>query len=170
MDIGIVGGGITGLAAAIAFRQAGHRVTVYEQAPQFTEVGAGIALPPNALTCLQILGLRDRFPTHPISTAPATICDQRGKVLVRATLAQFTGGTEFVVTHRAALIDVLVNQLPEYCLRPAHTVTAVTPDGHITTQHNTDSFDLVIAADGVHSIVRQTLWPNHTPRRTGIIA
>lgn len=170
VDIGIVGGGITGLAAAIAFRQTGHRVTVYEQAPKFTEVGAGIALPPNALTCLRILGLRDRFPAHPLSTAPATICDQRGKILVRATLAQFTGGTEFVVAHRAALIDALVSQLPQHCLRPAHTVTAVTSDGRVTTQHDTDSFDLVIAADGVNSVVRQTLWPTYTPRRTGIIA
>ena len=54
MGVGIVGGGIAGLQAALAFGQIGQRVAIFEQAPAYTEVGAGIAVPPNALSCLAV--------------------------------------------------------------------------------------------------------------------
>lgn len=170
MDVGVVGGGITGLAAAIAFVRLGHQVTVFERAPEFAEVGAGIALPPNALRCLGILGLRDRFQAHSRSTAAISIQTETGRILVRGTLAQFSGGSQFVVTHRAALIAALVGQLPERCLRPAHAVSSVTPDGSITTQHGAQSFDLVVGADGVNSTVRRSLWRTKQPGHTGVTA
>ncbi|MCB2043691.1 MAG: NAD(P)-binding protein, partial [Rhodoferax sp.] len=52
LHIGIVGGGVGGMAAAIALRRRGHRVTVYEQAGQFARVGADINLTPNAVRAL----------------------------------------------------------------------------------------------------------------------
>ncbi|MGE6738294.1 FAD-dependent monooxygenase, partial [Streptomyces sp. NPDC059900] len=55
----IVGGGIGGLAAAIALHRRGWHVEVLERAPQFTEIGAGISLWPNALRALEALGLAD---------------------------------------------------------------------------------------------------------------
>lgn len=170
MDVGVIGGGITGLAAAIAFRHCGHRVTVFERAAEFTEVGAGIALPPNALRCLGMLGLGDRFTAHSRSADVVSIRTETGTVLVRGTLAQFCGGSQFVVTQRATLIAALVSQLPEDCLRPAHLVSSVTLDGRVTTEHGSRSFDLVIASDGVNSTVRRTLWKTAQPHRTGITA
>lgn len=56
MEVGIVGGGIAGLAAALAFRQIGHRVTVFEQAPAFTEVGAGIRLAAERINLFALAG------------------------------------------------------------------------------------------------------------------
>ncbi|WP_157420430.1 FAD-dependent oxidoreductase, partial [Actinomadura kijaniata] len=59
MDAIVIGGGIGGLAAALALHRGGHRVRVLERAPAFTEVGAGLALQPNALRALDALGLGD---------------------------------------------------------------------------------------------------------------
>jgi salicylate hydroxylase len=56
----VAGGGIGGLAAALAQARAGHRVTVLEGRPEFSEIGAGIQLAPNAFHALGALGVRDR--------------------------------------------------------------------------------------------------------------
>ena len=56
----IVGGGIGGLAAAVALRRIGWDVTVLERAREFTEVGAGLSLWPNGLRALELLGVRNR--------------------------------------------------------------------------------------------------------------
>ena len=56
LRIGIVGGGVGGLSAAIALHQQGHEVTVFEQAPQFSRVGADINLTPNVVRAIDGLG------------------------------------------------------------------------------------------------------------------
>ena len=73
MKIGINGGGVGGLAAAIALRQAGHDVEVFEQARDYNRVGADINLTPNAVRALDTLGVVPSLmetaaqPTHRIS-------------------------------------------------------------------------------------------------------
>lgn len=172
MEVGIVGGGIAGLAAALAFGQIGHRVAVFEQAPAFAEVGAGIAVPPNALACLRLLGVHDALPRLESPLQPATIRNEHGRVLVRAPLAALAGapGGDFVVAHRALVIEALRSRLPDSALHPGSAVTHVTADGVIETCGHRRRFDLVIGADGVNSVTRRQLWPWATPRRTGITA
>jgi salicylate hydroxylase len=56
----VIGGGIGGVATALAARRAGREVTVLEQAPAFTEVGAGLQMAPNATRVLRDLGVLDQ--------------------------------------------------------------------------------------------------------------
>ena len=63
LKIAIIGAGMGGLAAAAALRKVGHDVTVYEQARQFTRLGAGIQIGCNAMHVLRGLGLEDRLRT-----------------------------------------------------------------------------------------------------------
>src|SRR5690242_10565827 len=61
MNIAIVGAGIGGLAAAALLQRAGHHVNVYEHAPRFARVGAGIQMAPNAIKVLRALGLESEL-------------------------------------------------------------------------------------------------------------
>ncbi|WP_433566116.1 FAD-dependent monooxygenase [Nocardia sp. CA-151230] len=166
---GIVGGGIAGLGAAIALRAAGWEVTVYEQAERFTEVGAGIILSANALHALDMLGVGREVRTQLISDRPGTVRNQRGRVLINARIDDFVGGV--VAMRRADLITMLAAAVPAESVRLGTKVVAVDETGRIRTSSDTAHYDIVIAADGVHSRVRSALWPRLGPvRRTGITA
>ncbi|MEV6426261.1 FAD-dependent monooxygenase [Nocardia sp. NPDC051463] len=164
---GIVGGGIGGLAAAIALRNDGWQVTVYERAQEFTEVGAGISLFPNAITALDALGVGAALRAAGVGEAPGEIRNAAGRVLFTRWAKPLTGG--FTVLHRADLISLLVQALPGDCLRPGSTVEDVDLDGTLRIGGETVRHDLIVGADGVHSAIRQRLWPGDTAvRRTGI--
>ena len=71
LRIGIIGGGLGGLSAAVALHQAGFDVAVYEQAPELTQIGGGINMGPNAARVLRRLGLGaglDREGVRPLGT------------------------------------------------------------------------------------------------------
>lgn len=167
----IVGGGIGGLAAAIGLRSAGWIVTVYERAPRFTEVGAGLALGPSALAALDALGVSDEIRATAIADRPAEVRNQHGRTLISGKLSDITGGEDFVLIHRADLIATLVSALPSDCLRAGTPVLGATPRGTVRTYSGTTGYDLVVAADGINSTTRQQIWPHALPaRRTGITA
>ena len=87
LRIAVVGAGLGGLTAAVALRQAGFDVEVYEQAPELTEVGGGINMGPNAARVLYRLGLGkglDREAVRPLSTHQRRWQD--GRTLQRAPL------------------------------------------------------------------------------------
>jgi 2-polyprenyl-6-methoxyphenol hydroxylase-like FAD-dependent oxidoreductase len=169
MRVGIVGGGFAGLAAAIAFRQTGHHVTVFEKATSPSAAGGAIALAPNALKCLSILGVRDHVVTEPWSQMPATVRARDGRVLVRRTLAQLAGGDEFATVPRAHLIALLAARLPAPCVQYSSRVTLIAGDGTVVVGGHTQRFDLVIGADGLRSVARKFLFPDAPPARpTGI--
>ncbi|MCV7062392.1 hypothetical protein H7I76_22240, partial [Mycolicibacterium vaccae] len=100
------------MAAAIAFRREGHKVTVFERAAGPSSAGGAISLAPNALRCLKILSVDDHLSTHPWSDMPATIRNSSGRVLVRSTMGRLTGGAEFACVPRAQLISWLTAALP----------------------------------------------------------
>lgn len=169
MRIGIIGAGFGGLAAAIAFRQRGHDVCVYEKTAGPSAAGGAIALAPNALACLSVLGVRDEVATQPWSGMAATVRASDGRVLVRRTLAQLTGGREFAVVPRAQLIGWLADRVPDRCLRFSTDVTSVDEAGVVTADGGRERFDLVVGADGQRGVARRLVWPDAPPpRNTGI--
>jgi 2-polyprenyl-6-methoxyphenol hydroxylase-like FAD-dependent oxidoreductase len=169
MRVGIVGAGFAGLAAAIAFRQNGHDVTVFERAARPLVTAGAIALAPNALACLSILGIKDPITTQPWSRMAATVRTPAGRILVRRNLAQLTGGDEFAAVPRAQLIAWMSARLPSQCLEYGCGVTGVGADGTIEVDGSAARFDLVVGADGVRSVTRQLVFPDApSPRSTGV--
>lgn len=153
----IVGGGIGGLAAAIALLRTGWDVRVYERASGFTEVGAGISLWPNALRALERLGLLPEVLDLGKVEVAGGAKDRQGRWLTRVTSAELERrfGYPLVVVHRLDLLAALLGALPGEVLRPGVLVTEP-PEA-----------DLVVAADGLRSTVRARLWPDVRLRYAG---
>src|SRR5215469_14161966 len=126
----IIGGGIAGLASALALTRRGWQVEVLERAPEFTEAGAGLSLWPNALRALDALGVGEAVRGRAVLQGPVGIRDTAGRWLSRtdtADLERRYGLTAML--HRADLLAVLRAAVPEEALRPGITVSEVRPDG-----------------------------------------
>jgi len=111
-NIGIVGGGI---AAAVALRQVGIDVVVYEKAPRLREVGAGMMLWPNATRVLREMGLLENILARSGPNTHFLVRTSRGKILMNIALGQFD--VPAVCTRRSDLLGVLLAALPSECVR-----------------------------------------------------
>ncbi|WP_217428645.1 FAD-dependent monooxygenase [Microlunatus speluncae] len=176
MEAFVAGGGIAGLAAAVALLRAGWRVTVAERQPVLAEIGAGLAISRNGLAALTWLGLADavRAAGHPVAITGQQ--DHRGRWLMRqpADDPRFAATNRVVGVHRARLLSLLEQEVRRDPDRAAvllgSTVIDVAPgdpDGARATVHWADAAgerqqaeaDLVVIADGVGSKVRDRLLP-----------
>jgi len=162
----IVGGGIGGLACALALGRRDWQAEVLERAPEFTEVGAGLSLWSNALRALDALGVGDSVRGRAVLEGQAGIRDPAGRWLARtdtAELARRYGPAAML--HRADLLDVLRGAVPAGVLRSGITVHRVQPDGTVLHSAGESRADLVVGADGIRSVVRTSLWPAAAPPR-----
>lgn len=177
--IGICGGGIGGLAAAIALRAAGRDdVVVYEQAPLFGRVGADINLTPNAVRALDGLGVGDRLretaarPTWRISRVWDTGAETSR--LEMGDSAENRYGSPQLTMHRADLLAALDAALPADVVRLGNKIARVEPagEGHrlLFADGGSAEVDILIGADGIHSAVRTALFGPENPIFTGIVA
>jgi len=155
----IVGAGIGGLTAAVALRRIGWSVTVLERAPIIAEVGAGLTLWPNAIRALGVLGLAEAVEARAVPTV------SRGNLRTpsgRWLRHNHPDDVGVLAVHRAELHDVLRRALPESALHTDAEVVSIAPDGKVMCrcagEESELSADLVIAADGVNSVCRRTLW------------
>jgi 2-polyprenyl-6-methoxyphenol hydroxylase-like FAD-dependent oxidoreductase len=149
----VVGAGIGGLAAAVGLRRVGWDVRVLERAPVIGEVGAGLTLWPNAVSALAALGLDVGDRAVP-TVSRGNLLTPKGRWVRRSR----PGDVGVLAIHRAELHDVLRKALPESVVETDAEVTAVSSDGKVTVGGEVLSADLVVAADGVNSITRRTLW------------
>lgn len=174
MHVAIVGGGIAGLTTAIALHQLDFQVSVFESSPELRPVGAGIALAANAVKAFDLLGLREAVMAHGNPFDSFAILDKAGRVITEthhfAAVEKYRVLGSFAI-HRADLQRVLLDQLPGVPLRLGHRCTgfAETETGVTLAFQNgvEETFDAVIAADGIHSVFRKTLLPGSTPRFAG---
>lgn len=172
----VVGGGIGGLAAAVALHRRGWRVAVLARAAEFTEVGAGRSLWPNAMHALAALGLAERVRALGAVETAGGVCDRTGRWLSRMDNAEIARrhGRPLVVVHRADLVRTLVEALPAESLRPGSEMHTVRPDGEaVVVEHRGGIVraDLVVGADGLRSELRRQWWPSAKgPRYAGYTA
>ncbi|MBB4685887.1 FAD-dependent monooxygenase [Amycolatopsis jiangsuensis] len=154
----VVGGGIGGLAAAVGLHRIGWRVTVFERAAAFTAIGAGISLWPNAQRALAELGVTPALARQ----AGGRFLDRRGRRLAHWDAEAFVRhqGLPLGAIHRADLIETLRSALPPESLQTGVEVTAVAPDGVVHHGADATRADLVVAADGITSRIRQALHPH----------
>ncbi|MFG3549020.1 FAD-dependent monooxygenase [Streptomyces sp. NPDC047725] len=164
----VIGGGIGGLTAAAALHLSGARVTVLERAPSLRPVGAAISLSPNALRALDVIGLGDEIRDLAAWQGDGGLRTPRGRWISRsdaeAAAARFGG--PLVLLHRATLVDLLAAGLPPGTVRTGLAATLADPGdrdrpARVRTPDGELEADLVVAADGIHSAVRRTLFPGH---------
>src|SRR5262245_51009937 len=103
----IIGGGIGGLASAIALRRLGVQAAVYERAPELREVGSGLSLWSNALAALDRLGVLDRLERLGVSGQSGAFRRPDGRILLamRAGQEGTTASGIMLLVHRAELLE-----------------------------------------------------------------
>lgn len=168
----VIGAGVGGLATALALHQRGLKVTVHERAGSLDPVGSGISLAPNALRALDTLGVGDRLRALAAPPGEAGLRRPSGRrlALTSSSGIERTFGDPIVVLPRAALVDVLLAQLPDGTVRTSSEIAVVHPgdEQQPATLSTGEPADLVVAADGLRSRTRALLFPDHEgPRYAG---
>ena len=169
----IIGGGIGGLTAAGALRRRGFEATVYEAAPDLRPVGKGIWVPTNAMQVLHRLGLAEAVSKAGWPLERIQLRTAAGVLLLDGDLRQVEAkyGHTTVSIHRAALVRLLADALPPGALRLGQRCTGVEPDGTGVAARFADGGqargDLVVAADGIRSAVREQVFPGVPLRYSG---
>jgi salicylate hydroxylase len=177
----VVGGGIAGVASAIALAQRGWRVQILEQADQFAEIGAGVQIGPNGVKVLQALGVMDLLepyvfePEH-IELRDACADRQIFKLPMKG-YAQRRWGARYLQVHRADLHRALCERLDQIAGKVVHLGTRIVKvtqeDQHATVLTSDDqrfAADVVIGADGIRSVVRDQVFATSAPLFTGNVA
>ncbi len=180
MKIAIVGGGIGGLTTALALTQAGYTVTVYERAAQLADQGAGITLAPNATRVLYHLGLGPELEATAVTPPMTEYRHYRtGSVIVRMLTKDYRKlyGAPYLRLHRWDLQHAMIQRLAQTApgaLRLGSSVDQVEPrTGEVALRFadgRSEMADVVIAADGIRSTIREMLFNPAPPVFTGYVA
>lgn len=162
MNISVIGGGIAGIAAALACARRGANVTVFEQAKELSEVGAGLQIGPNGVAVLKALGVGAAAQVAAATPQSVEMRDlHSGRIRAQipmgpAALARW--GNPYWQFHRADLLGVLTEAAEKAGVKIQLGAKVSDPDA-----------DIVIAADGVKSGTRKRLFGG-TPEFTGQVA
>jgi salicylate hydroxylase len=177
----IAGGGIGGLAAALGASRAGWDVRLFERAPVFSEVGAGVQLGPNVVRRLQAWGLQK--PLLAVAAFPARLVVRSALhggelgVLPLGATAVSRYGAAYATVHRADLHALLLEGLGQYPGVHLNLEQSIEnyreSDGVVTVTTQCKKViegDALVAADGVRSRLRGQLLGDGPPRFTGHLA
>lgn len=181
MRVLIAGGGIGGLAAALALLRKGIEVEVYEQAAELKEVGAGLQLSPNGTRTLYLLGVGEELKALSCETQGKEIriwnTGEAWKLFDLGKVAIERYGYPYFTVYRPDVLAVLeraVRRAAPAAIRLGAKCVGFTQDNDSVTLRMengaTATGDVLIGADGVHSRIRQALFGPDQPQFTGIIA
>jgi 2-polyprenyl-6-methoxyphenol hydroxylase-like FAD-dependent oxidoreductase len=174
----VAGAGIGGLTAAVALHRQDWDVTVLERAPSLEPVGTALGLAPNALRALDAIGLGAGVRRFSAIQRRGGIRRPGGRWLVRTDLGVLADrfGDPQLMALRADLVALLVAELPPGAVRTSVSVTGIAAGdparpARVTTTAGELDADLVVAADGINSLIRTALFPAHPgPRYSGFTA
>ncbi len=179
--VAIIGGGIGGLAAALALVRRGIDVSVYEQAGELRELGAGVQISANGTRVLHALGLKEALEKVQVLPAGKAIrlwnTGQAWKLFDLGTESVERYGFPYITIHRGDLHLVIAEALEQAKPGAIHLGRkciglAQKPD-RVALQFETGASaqaEIVIGADGVHSVVREHLFGAAKPEFCGITA
>ena len=159
LQVAIVGGGIGGLTPALALRARGLKVAIFEQAVELGETGAGISIHANAVLLLQRIGLTDSIKKIGVPIAGLLLRTSAGESIDIS--AQLSLGIQAYNVHRAEFRKLLAHAQPEGALHLGHRLSRATEtDGRVQltfANGATVETDLVIGADGIHSVLQRAI-------------
>lgn len=158
LRVAVVGGGIGGLTTAIALREAGLQVEVFEQAPKVSEVGAGLGVAPNAVEVLKRLGLGKQIAAIETPLDGFTLRRWNGQIINHLKASETRSYIDGSPVHRADLLMMLHDALPEEVVHAGKKCVGLQQDKSgvqiAFADGSTSIADAVIGADGIHSVVR----------------
>ena len=174
-SIAIIGAGLGGAAAAILLNQAGFSVEVYDQAPEFTRLGAGIHLGPNVMKIFRRMRLEDSLAA--MSSHPDLWVSRdgvSGAYLSRIELGQFAlreYGAPYITVHRGDMHALQIAAIPEAQLHYDKRLDSLAEDERgvelVFGDGTRSRADLVVGADGINSKVREALLGVERPHYSG---
>jgi salicylate hydroxylase len=173
--VAVAGAGIGGLAAAAALSGKGIAVDVYEQAPALREVGAGLHLGSNGTRLLQRLGLARQLREMAAQPTALEVRNWRdGSVLTRQPMGaswEAEYGAPYYTVHRADLHQMLAGLVPPGRLHLDRRLAGFTEDGEAVrlrfADRSTSDADVLVGADGIHSVVRAAIASGGDPVFSG---
>ena len=178
LSIAVLGAGMGGLTAAAVLDRAGFRVRVYEQATSFARLGAGIQMSPNAMRVLRGLGLEPHI--RHIAFRPATWRNRAwdtGEMMHELQLGESCEAryaSPYLLMHRGDLHEALASCVREEIVERGAKLTHVEARGGgvelVFASGQRATADILVAADGVHSLVREILQGPEAPGYTGMVA
>jgi 2-polyprenyl-6-methoxyphenol hydroxylase-like FAD-dependent oxidoreductase len=175
LNIAVVGAGIGGLAVAATLRVINMDVQVYEQAPRFARVGAGIQMMPNSMKVLRRIGVEDKV--RDLAFRPYSHLNREwdtGRVLRELPMPESLFGAPYLCMHRADLHEALASAIPADTIHLGKKLVGLEPGAARVTLAFADGTqaraDAVVGADGIHSVVREIIIGPDEPIHKGRIA
>ncbi|MHC8944060.1 6-hydroxynicotinate 3-monooxygenase [Advenella incenata] len=178
VKIAIVGAGLGGAAAATLLQKAGFEVEVYEQAPEFSRLGAGIHVGPNAMKVFRRMGLEkelEQMGSHPDFWFSRD--GNSGEYLSRIPLGAWAKkeyGASYITIHRGDMHALQMSSIKPGTVHFGKKLETLEDDGDKVQLGFADgtrvTADIVIGADGIYSKIRETLLGVEAPTYSGWVA
>lgn len=177
LRVAIIGGGIGGASTAVALQKEGIHADVYEQVPVIAEVGAGIGLRPPTIQYFKNWGIYEQIAKKSCQSEYMELLTGDGDVFIKENWPVLTNNLEerwARLIHRADLLDTLLEQLPSESIHLNHRCASIihhenSAEVHFENGHTIEA-DLVIAADGIRSLIRSKLISADEPVYSGFHA
>lgn len=176
--IAVIGAGLGGTAAAALLERSGYNVTLYEQAPGFSRLGAGIHLGPNVMKIMRRIECEDALET--MGSHPDFWYSRDGRtadVLSQIPLGDFAlknYGASYLTVHRGDFHALMTKACRPGTIRFGKRLASLVETGNDVrltfTDGTVETVDIVIGADGVNSKLREHLLGAQPPKYTGYVA